>query len=301
MKQQLAQSILQQVKENYNCCALDFSQTRVFNWPEISELADKYVKKGMKILDVGCGNGRILELLENRGIEYVGVDNSEGLIKEAGKSQDRRGDPLWSPLKIEKQFGELSNNAHRKISPCLRPPAQAGRQANPSLEKRGIRFEVGDILNLPFKDNEFDAALCVAVLHHIPSKELRKKAMSEMARVLRPNGILVMSNWNFWQDKYRKNIYRFAIDKIFYTDIRGCEHRYARIGGLDFGDIMLKPFSGKGNARYHHAFTKWGIKKLFKQTGFKVIDNYYTSGEQKAGWRDGKNLICVGRKINLFF
>ncbi|MFH1192254.1 MAG: class I SAM-dependent methyltransferase [bacterium] len=43
-------------------------------------MADKYVKNGMKILDIGCGNGRLLQALENRGIEYVGVDNSRNLI-----------------------------------------------------------------------------------------------------------------------------------------------------------------------------------------------------------------------------
>tara|TARA_B110000003_G_scaffold226839_1_gene227915 strand:- start:1378 stop:2145 length:768 start_codon:yes stop_codon:yes gene_type:complete len=43
-----------------------------------------------------------------------------------------------------------------------------------------------DICNLPFKDNEFDYIFCNHVLEHIPDDT---KAMSELFRVLAPNGI----------------------------------------------------------------------------------------------------------------
>ena len=43
-----------------------------------------------------------------------------------------------------------------------------------------------DICNLPFKDNEFDYIFCNHVLEHIPDDN---KAMSELFRVLAPNGI----------------------------------------------------------------------------------------------------------------
>ena len=43
-----------------------------------------------------------------------------------------------------------------------------------------------DICNLPFKDNQFDYIFCNHVLEHIPDDN---KAMSELFRVLAPNGI----------------------------------------------------------------------------------------------------------------
>lgn len=36
-----------------------------------------------KVLDLGCGNGRLLQLLKDMDIEYFGIDNSEELIRLA--------------------------------------------------------------------------------------------------------------------------------------------------------------------------------------------------------------------------
>lgn len=51
-------------------------------WPELDELKE-YVKDGEKILDLGCGNGRLFELFKNRNVKYIGVDTSVEFIKRA--------------------------------------------------------------------------------------------------------------------------------------------------------------------------------------------------------------------------
>jgi len=238
MRKEVAKKILHQVKENYNLCAEEFSKTRSYNWQEVAVLAEKYVKDGSKVLDVGCGNGRALQLLKDKNASYIGIDNSDKLIKEA------------------RAMG-----------------------VNASVKSH---FLVGDILNLPFKDNEFDVLLCIAVLHHIPSKELRYKAMQEMRRVLKPHGILIMANWNLYQTRYIKYIFYFNV----------------KLNGMDFGDIMLKPFGGKGKERYHHAFTKFGIKRLFRKARFKIKECYYEKNGEKTGWLNGNNLVIVGKKMS---
>ncbi len=49
---------------------------------------------------------------------------------------------------------------------------------------------VGDVENLPLLDNTFKAVLCYDAFHHIPN---RKKAMTQFARILQPNGKVVMA------------------------------------------------------------------------------------------------------------
>lgn len=53
---------------------------------------------------------------------------------------------------------------------------------------RGISARVGDVQELPFEDESFDAALAAWMLYHVPDVE---RGLSELARVLRPGGTLV--------------------------------------------------------------------------------------------------------------
>lgn len=49
---------------------------------------------------------------------------------------------------------------------------------------------VGDICNLPIKDNEFDAVLCTEVLEHVYDPIT---AVKELKRVLRPGGTIIIT------------------------------------------------------------------------------------------------------------
>ena len=55
-----------------------------------------------------------------------------------------------------------------------------------------LKFEVADATNLPYPDNSFDVVLIANALHVMPSPE---KALSEINRVLRNEGILIAPNF----------------------------------------------------------------------------------------------------------
>lgn len=61
------------------------------------------------------------------------------------------------------------------------------------LKKEGLtaNLKVGDILDLPYEDEEFDSIVCISILEHIPGSSL-DKAVSEIHRVLIPGGIAVV-------------------------------------------------------------------------------------------------------------
>jgi ubiquinone/menaquinone biosynthesis C-methylase UbiE len=51
-------------------------------------------------------------------------------------------------------------------------------------------FAVGDAVHLPFADEFFDVVVCIGVLDRLQANEA---ALKEMARVVKPNGTLVIS------------------------------------------------------------------------------------------------------------
>jgi ubiquinone/menaquinone biosynthesis C-methylase UbiE len=75
----------------YDSFAKKFSQTRQSGWPEF-ELLRPLVKRGERVLDLGCGNGRLRIFLNDCGIkegEYFGFDASEELLKIARELNPR--------------------------------------------------------------------------------------------------------------------------------------------------------------------------------------------------------------------
>jgi len=166
MNKEYAKYLLGKTKEDYNLLAEDFSRTRSVVWEEL-KLLGKYISPGDKILDLGCGNGRLLQIFGEKNIEYFGVDNSEKLIKIAKEKY-------------------------------LHPPQVFGTQ---KFGRARISFQVTDALNLPFSDNFFDKVYSIAVLHHIPSTEFRLQFLKEIRRVLKPGGLLILTVWNLWQIK----------------------------------------------------------------------------------------------------
>jgi len=106
--------------------------------------------RNSRILDVGCGAGKLLSEAASREYSVFGMDLSFGML-EAAKRNTKRERNLVSPL----------------------------------LQ--------GNIESLPLKDSSFDAVFCLGVIAYLPSEE---KALYELARVLKPGGVLVISTLN---------------------------------------------------------------------------------------------------------
>ncbi len=82
---------VQQVKDHYNTISGHFAQTRKKKlWPEILPFI-KLIKTDMKVLDIGCGSGRLLTEIKHKRISYLGLDFSKNLLNLAKKRfQNRR-------------------------------------------------------------------------------------------------------------------------------------------------------------------------------------------------------------------
>jgi len=182
MDKQMQKNLSDIVKRNYEEIAEDFDMTRkkVLR-PELIELTEN-VKDGDRVLDVGCGNGRLLQAFGKKKIEYVGMDSSEKLIEAARKNLDSR----------------------------FRGNDKEG------MALRNDKWVVGDILELDkLPENNFDYVFCVGVFHHFPGNELQLKALEQMKNKIKPNGKVILSVWNLWgQCKFRKLIFKYWLLKL---------------------------------------------------------------------------------------
>jgi len=80
MQKDIQENLLNIVKTNYEEAAEEFDRSRQgLVWPELDRLAG-VVAPYMSVLDIGCGNGRLLNSLPVRAENYLGVDLSANLI-----------------------------------------------------------------------------------------------------------------------------------------------------------------------------------------------------------------------------
>ncbi|MGM0629427.1 MAG: class I SAM-dependent methyltransferase [Patescibacteria group bacterium] len=103
MKKETAQAILKLSQEEYDEYASEFSNSRQFFWDELKFLKE-YANKGDRVLDIGCGNGRLSDMFIDNDINYTGVDFSKSLIDIAKEERGENGrfiqaDALKLPLK----------------------------------------------------------------------------------------------------------------------------------------------------------------------------------------------------------
>lgn len=58
-------------------------------------------------------------------------------------------------------------------------------------QSNGVCVVRGDATSLPFPAHTFSSVAAVLVLHHLPSRQAQESAFREIARVLRPGGVLL--------------------------------------------------------------------------------------------------------------
>jgi SAM-dependent methyltransferase len=115
-----------------------------------------FLPHNARVVDLGCGPGETVALLREGGMAAVGLDVSASLLAEALARNGRM------PL----------------IRACAGGGAWAGADAAPGL---------------PLRTASLDGVFCECVLSVLPQ---RQGVLAELARVLRPGGVLV------WTDLY---------------------------------------------------------------------------------------------------
>ena len=82
MSPETAKQLLQLTQDGYIRIARYFDKTRNTIWEDFT-IFEPYVKEGSRVLDVGCGNGRLYAFLNKKNISYIGIDQNPYLIEQA--------------------------------------------------------------------------------------------------------------------------------------------------------------------------------------------------------------------------
>ncbi len=281
MKNTVAEKLLRMTQDSYALISDKFDKTRRNCWDDFT-FFDSFVKEGMTVLDVGCGNGRLFKyLMQKRAIHYVGIDQNPKFIEIARRE--------YSSHETDPQFYTAS-----------------------ILEPESCRV---------FESRQFDVVFCIAALHHIPTKKLQEQAVAAFKRYLRPGGMLCMENWNMWElRKGKKNVWhalaRRLNDTLFFRGSTDqavgplTAHENTELGWRDLvtewggggTTVRNRPIpdscgdSGCRGFLYYHAFTMSELRKLLGTSGFTTLHEFYIRDGKPAHWWNGKNIITIAKK-----
>ena len=135
------------------------------------------------------------------------------------------------------------------------------KQAEKLAKKNKVKIKLikSDMLNLTFKNNEFDYLLHIASLHHIKTEKNILKALEESYRVLKPKGLMLLTVWNKFQLRF------LFKPKELQIPWKVKEKEYLRD---------------------YHPFNYFELRKLIKNTNFKILESNIF----------GENLVFILKK-----
>jgi 2-polyprenyl-3-methyl-5-hydroxy-6-metoxy-1,4-benzoquinol methylase len=207
-----------------------FSATRHRLQPGVRRVLGM-LKGDESILDLGCGNGELARELARRGHRgpYLGLDFSLPLLQGA----------------------------------------------EPQPEGFSARFMQVDLIQLSASSDQRSAiggswqvVTAFAVLHHIPSAELRLNILRLVRKLLKTDGMFVHSNWQFLNsEKLRARVQPWEAAALSESEVEP-------------GDYLLDWRSGGKGLRYVHHFDEQELHELAPASGFRVADTFHSDGER---------------------
>ncbi len=84
-------------------------------------------------------------------------------------------------------------------------------QAKKHFLGKNVTFSVCDMFSLPYADGTFDAVIVSNALHIVPSPE---KALAEIGRVLKPDGVLIAPTFTHAENSVKGNIKAFFMKAV---------------------------------------------------------------------------------------
>ncbi|HXF63827.1 MAG TPA: class I SAM-dependent methyltransferase [Caldilineaceae bacterium] len=224
----------------YDTVVEPFDQTRRA-WPPgqrrlLALLPHGDAQRPLRVADIGCGNGRLACILASRGtpVDYVGLDANPALLALA--------------------------RAH-----CAGLPHVQARFVQADLAEAGWSAALNGDRRF---DHYFDIVACLATLQHLPGFDLRAAAVREMAGLLAPDGLLVLSAWQFLTSE------RFVAKQVSWAEVGIDETQ------VEPGDALLPWAQGGYALRFVHQIDLAELTALAEAAGLALVEHYRADGKE---------------------
>ncbi|KAI1657420.1 S-adenosyl-L-methionine-dependent methyltransferase [Daldinia decipiens] len=241
----------QHVHSVYETIASHFSATRYKPWPFVASFLSS-LPPGSVGLDVGCGNGKYLDV--NRDVVIIGSDRSANLARLA---QDLKA--------------KGSNGADV--------------------------VGVADGLALPFGGaRRVDFAICIAVVHHLSTRERRVEGLRALLDCVRPrSGKVLVYVWALEQGTSRRGWDETADqDQLVPWVMKSNKPKKQKAGGEEASNkkennnnntntSAASESAGVADAtyqRYYHLYRKGELEEDAQTAGGEIVE----SGYEKDNW-----------------
>jgi ubiquinone/menaquinone biosynthesis C-methylase UbiE len=128
--------------------------------------------------------------------------------------------------------------------------------------RRKYDVQQASALHLPYRSASFDAALHIAVVHHLASPQRRRDAMRELLRVLRPGGRALIYVWSAETGGGRERRWKEAARKAMESGGDGDNDDV----DIDTTQDVFVPWSNAKKTtsfkRYYHLFRRGELNAL---------------------------------------
>lgn len=162
--------------EFYRVTVQNFDESRGrywAGWKRLLPLLEALNASPLRVLDLGCGNGRFGRFLGKHypsPIAYTGLDNNAALLERAH--------------------------------------ADLGRY--PQL---AATLDLGDLVEQPPEAGEYDLVALFGVAHHLPGADHRRELLRTLAERTVPGGLFVFTAWCFFDyERFRERVVAWPDD-----------------------------------------------------------------------------------------